>query len=106
MDTENTAADTPPSQPSRRQFIAGMATGLIATTSPSAFGQTSGVVPNELQFEQAQPNYPRPPFPEQQQEWPGLASLMNPVPDHGETRYRGTGRLKGRKALVTGGDSG
>ncbi len=38
--------------------------------------------------------------------WPGLASNMDPPPDHGETSYRGSGRLKGRKALITGGDSG
>src|SRR5271154_849265 len=50
--------------------------------------------------------YPRPPFPEQTQPWPGLASEMNPKPDHGETSYRGSGRLAGRKALITGGDSG
>lgn len=50
--------------------------------------------------------YPHPPFPEQQQPWPGLASRMSPRPDHGETSYRGSGRLRGRKALVTGGDSG
>lgn len=50
--------------------------------------------------------YPKPPFEWQPQEWPGLASKMNPRPDHGETSYRGSGRLKGRKALITGGDSG
>jgi NAD(P)-dependent dehydrogenase (short-subunit alcohol dehydrogenase family) len=50
--------------------------------------------------------YPKPPFQRQQQEWPGLASKMNPPPDHGETSYKGTGRLAGRKALITGGDSG
>jgi NAD(P)-dependent dehydrogenase (short-subunit alcohol dehydrogenase family) len=50
--------------------------------------------------------YPKPPFPEQHQPWPGLASKMQPRPDHGETSYRGSGRLKGRKALITGGDSG
>src|SRR5205085_2820857 len=50
--------------------------------------------------------YPRPPFPEQKQEWPGLASRMDPRPDHGETTYRGSGRLSGRRALLTGGDSG
>ncbi len=50
--------------------------------------------------------YPRPPYPEQSQPWPGLASRRQPVPDHGETSYRGSGRLAGRKALVTGGDSG
>ena len=50
--------------------------------------------------------YVRPPFARQTQPWPGLASQMSPRPDHGETSYRGSGRLKGRKALITGGDSG
>ncbi len=50
--------------------------------------------------------YPRPEFPGQHQPEPGLASKMSPKPDHGEESYKGFGRLKGRKALVTGGDSG
>lgn len=50
--------------------------------------------------------YPQPPFKRQPQEAPGLAAAMDPKPDHGETSYRGHGRLTGRKALVTGGDSG
>lgn len=50
--------------------------------------------------------YPTPPFPEQPQPVPGLASKMTPLPDHGEKSYRGSGRLQGRKALITGGDSG
>ncbi|MCD7111434.1 SDR family oxidoreductase [Rhizobium sp. DKSPLA3] len=50
--------------------------------------------------------YPKPPFQEQKQPFPGLASKMTPKPDHGETSYKGSGRLKGRKALITGGDSG
>lgn len=50
--------------------------------------------------------YPRPPFPEQPQAAPGLAREMKPKPDHGETSYKGSGKLVGRKALVTGGDSG
>lgn len=50
--------------------------------------------------------YPRPPYKKQMQEWPGLASKMDPKPDHGEASYKGSGRLSGRKALVTGGDSG
>jgi hypothetical protein len=44
--------------------------------------------------------YPKPPFPKQQQEWPGLASKMDPKPDHGEKSYQGRGRLTGRKALI------
>src|SRR6478735_1218171 len=50
--------------------------------------------------------YPQPEFPQQPQPVPGLASKVQPVPDHGETSYKGSGRLAGRKALVTGGDSG
>lgn len=45
-------------------------------------------------------------FTEQSQEWPGLQRDMDPVPDSGEDSYVGTGRLTGRKALITGGDSG
>jgi NAD(P)-dependent dehydrogenase (short-subunit alcohol dehydrogenase family) len=51
-------------------------------------------------------HYPRPPFPEQPQQPPGLASEMKPIPDHGETSYIGSGRLAGKRALITGGDSG
>jgi len=50
--------------------------------------------------------YPNPPFPKQPQPAPGLAMKMTPKPDHGEDSYRGSNRLKGRKAIVTGGDSG
>lgn len=50
--------------------------------------------------------YPKPPYKKQSQPWPGLASKMDPPPDHGEKTYRGSGRLAGRKALITGGDSG
>lgn len=50
--------------------------------------------------------YPQPEFSKQPQPAPGLARDMVPRPDHGETSYRGNGRLKDRKALVTGGDSG
>ncbi|KGE15762.1 SDR family oxidoreductase [Sphingobacterium deserti] len=50
--------------------------------------------------------YPRPPYPAQSQPFPALAKKMDPVPDHGESSYRGSGRLAGRLALITGGDSG
>ncbi len=49
---------------------------------------------------------PRPEFPEQEQTPPGLDAEMEPSPDHGETSYTGSGRLAGKKALITGGDSG
>jgi NAD(P)-dependent dehydrogenase (short-subunit alcohol dehydrogenase family) len=51
-------------------------------------------------------NYPRPPFPNQKQPMPGATDAMKPVPDHGETTYRGCGRLIAKKAVITGGDSG
>jgi NAD(P)-dependent dehydrogenase (short-subunit alcohol dehydrogenase family) len=50
--------------------------------------------------------YTSEPFKEQRQQWPALQRDMDPVPDCGETSYRGSNRLAGRKALVTGGDSG
>ncbi|QJU56068.1 SDR family oxidoreductase [Herbiconiux sp. SALV-R1] len=50
--------------------------------------------------------YPQPPFPPQQQEGPGDIHEMTPKPDHGEESYVGNGRLPGRKAIVTGADSG
>lgn len=50
--------------------------------------------------------YPAPPFPRQEQSPPGLVAKMKPAPDHGEESYAGFGRLLGRKALITGGDSG
>jgi len=50
--------------------------------------------------------YEKPPFPKQEQELPGTEQQMNPKPDHGEKSYKGNGRLAGRKAIITGGDSG
>lgn len=50
--------------------------------------------------------FPRPPFPAQQQPVPGKTSDMDPRPDHGEESYVGSGRLQGKRALITGGDSG
>src|SRR5690606_16717736 len=48
----------------------------------------------------------KPPFPEQEQEVPGTEAQMQPKADHGEESYRGTGKLQGKKAVITGGDSG
>ncbi|MAX84948.1 MAG: NAD(P)-dependent dehydrogenase [Hyphomonas sp.] len=50
--------------------------------------------------------YPQPPFPKQPQDKPGFDHKMEPKADHGENSYQGFGRLKDRKALITGGDSG
>ena len=51
-------------------------------------------------------SFPKPPFPEQQQKVPGRTADMKPKPDHGETSYKGSGRLTGKAAIITGGDSG
>jgi NAD(P)-dependent dehydrogenase (short-subunit alcohol dehydrogenase family) len=95
---------------SRRLVVGGIATGLFAAANApasaqnSAGGAASATAPATLQNPATK--YPKPPFQRQQQEWPGLAGKMNPKPDHGETSYKGSGRLAGRKALITGGDSG
>jgi NAD(P)-dependent dehydrogenase (short-subunit alcohol dehydrogenase family) len=61
---------------------------------------------DRLTMQDPRTQYPRPPFPKQPQSVPGLAAEMDPKPDHGEESYRGSGKLAGRKAIVTGGDSG
>src|SRR5919112_6659346 len=48
----------------------------------------------------------QPPFPQDSLEYPGLESEMTPRPDYGEASYQGHGRLQGKVALITGGDSG
>ena len=63
-------------------------------------------MPDHHAMQDPRGQYPRPPFPRQPQAEPGLASRMTPRPDHGEESYIGHGRLKGRRALITGGDSG
>jgi NAD(P)-dependent dehydrogenase (short-subunit alcohol dehydrogenase family) len=50
--------------------------------------------------------FPHPPFPRQTQEMPGTTDRMQPLPDHGENSYQGSGRLKDKRAIITGGDSG
>ena len=88
----------------RRLVLAAAATGGLAMAAPADAqtqkGRPVGTPPDPTTA------YPRPPFPKQQQPWPGLTSKMEPRPDHGEASYKGSGRLLGRKALLTGGDSG
>ena len=93
---------------SRRQAVSGLLTGVAAATvatSASAQSPDAGT-PAAASPPPAEPQYPKPPFPAQQQPWPALAGKMEPRPDHGEKSYVGSGRLRGRKALITGGDSG
>lgn len=61
---------------------------------------------DRLRMQDPRSQYPKPPFPKQPQPAPGAAAAMDPLPDHGEQSYKGSGKLTGRKALVTGGDSG
>src|SRR6201996_8251485 len=95
---------------SRRQVMGGIGVGLAAVSVGAAFAQPSNSSnTNQVTVQPMQDpisKYPKPPFKRQSQPWPGLASKMDPKPDHGETSYKGSGRLAGRKALITGGDSG
>ncbi len=93
---------------SRRQALLGIgATIALTALNPTLVSaQKSKVAPRLPNMSDPTTKYPRPPFPGQSQPWPGLVSKMNPRPDHGETTYKGSGRLAGRKALITGGDSG
>jgi NAD(P)-dependent dehydrogenase (short-subunit alcohol dehydrogenase family) len=93
---------------SRRQMIGNVGIGFV---SALAGGNVMAQTPKkahatEVALDNPSTKYPRPPFKGQSQAWPGLANKMDPRPDHGEKSYRGSGRLKGRKALITGGDSG
>lgn len=93
---------------SRRQVMHGLGTGLAAVVATPVFA-APGEAPNNAPapaLVDPTTKYPKPPFKSQPQPWPGLASKMDPRPDHGETSYKGSGRLAGRKALITGGDSG
>ncbi|MDB5614446.1 MAG: NAD(P)-dependent oxidoreductase [Devosia sp.] len=61
---------------------------------------------DRLTMQDPRKQYPSPPFKQQKQAAPGVAARMDPKPDHGEESYQGSGKLTGRKALITGGDSG
>src|ERR1700759_579164 len=50
--------------------------------------------------------FPSPPFTSQPQSMPGSSARMSPEPDYGEESYQGSNRLEGKKALITGADSG
>ncbi|MBV9557141.1 MAG: SDR family oxidoreductase [Pseudolabrys sp.] len=109
---------TKDSRHSRRHVVGGLSAGMMAAAATPVIAQSGGTTGVGLSTQSpatakvggppANPVglYPKGPFPKQQQPWPGLASKMDPRPDHGEQSYKGSGRLDGRKALVTGGDSG
>ena len=92
---------------SRRQLVGSLGAGLAAATLPgAAVAQTSAGAATAQPVADPTTKYPKPPYTSPFQPWPGLASKMTPPPDHGETSYKGSGRLLNRKALITGGDSG
>jgi NAD(P)-dependent dehydrogenase (short-subunit alcohol dehydrogenase family) len=90
----------------RRQVVGCAVLAAAATALGGGTAQAAGMPKPAEALQNPADKYPRPPYPRQTQDWPGLACEMEPVPDHGETSYRGSGRLLGRKALITGGDSG
>jgi NAD(P)-dependent dehydrogenase (short-subunit alcohol dehydrogenase family) len=61
---------------------------------------------DRLTMQDPREQYPKPPFPKQPQPAPGLTRKLDPPADHGEESYKGSGRMEGRRALITGGDSG
>ncbi len=94
---------------SRRKLLGGLGAGLAAAAVSPVLAASDAASPTAVPAAPLQDpttKYPKPPFKSQSQPWPGLASQMDPRPDHGETSYKGSGRLAGRKALITGGDSG
>ncbi|HEY1638722.1 MAG TPA: SDR family oxidoreductase [Rhizomicrobium sp.] len=91
--------------PSRRHMM-GAGAGLIAAGAAASSARATPCQAKAKPMENPTTKYPRPPFRKQEQPWPGLAGKMDPKPDHGEHSYKGSGRLAGRKALITGGDSG
>ena len=92
---------------SRREAVAMLGMGMAVGAARAAQAPVdSDAHPDQPMMSNPVSKYPKPPFRKQTQPWPGLARDMDPPPDHGETSYRGSGRLAGRKALITGGDSG
>jgi NAD(P)-dependent dehydrogenase (short-subunit alcohol dehydrogenase family) len=88
----------------RRQVMTVSTIAAAAAVAGSAVGQPVAQARGGKQDPRTK--HPKPPFTPQSQPWPGLAGQMDPRPDHGEMSYVGSGRLRGRKALITGGDSG
>jgi NAD(P)-dependent dehydrogenase (short-subunit alcohol dehydrogenase family) len=91
----------------RREMVSGLGGAAVGAVMTAARSEAQpGGAATAAPFVDPTTKYPAPPYDTTQQPWPGLASKMMPPPDHGETGYKGSGRLMGRKALITGGDSG
>ena len=97
-------------QITRRNAIGKIAATIaVAAVAPTALAQSQNNKTRNMttpDLTDPRNKYPKPPFKSQSQPFPGLGTKMTPVPDHGEKTYVGSGRLAGRKALITGGDSG
>ena len=92
---------------SRRDIASAAGVAAVDTAASLVHASAQADQPtNEPSLRNPADRYPKPPYKKQSQPWPGLASKMDPRPDHGETSYRGSGRLAGRKALITGGEIG
>jgi hypothetical protein len=79
---------------SRRHAVGWMGVGVVAAAAAPTMPQqasTNGPPPSAPMIEDPRSKYPKPPFKSQTQPWPGLASKMDPKPDHGERSYRGSG---------------
>ncbi|HEU0044464.1 SDR family oxidoreductase [Sphingomonas sp.] len=90
------------SDTTRRTVLGGAALGVAAAAAPTLAQGNAGAVP----MRDPRTAYTTERFPEQRQPWPALQSKMTPRPDCGEVSYTGSGKLTGRRALITGGDSG
>jgi NAD(P)-dependent dehydrogenase (short-subunit alcohol dehydrogenase family) len=88
----------PVRQPLRKSALKGTGGSRAAFTGTKHMSEKAMQDPRSI--------YPQPPYPVQKQGLPGITAEMDPRPDHGETSYVGSGRLHGRAALITGGDSG
>ena len=98
--------DQPTSKLSRRAVFGSAGLALAAAATPALADTSQPAARPAEPLRDPTTAYPQPPYKRQSQPWPGLASKMEPPPDHGEKTYRGSGRLAGRRALITGGDSG
>src|ERR1700746_3305137 len=92
-----------PKKNSRRRIVGGAIGATVAAAGSAIAKDANRPEDSEIRMDDPVSKFPKPPFKRQTQPWPGLARDMDPRPDHGENTYHGSGRLAGRKALITGG---
>ena len=94
---------------SRRELVSNLGAGMAGAALTAAVPAASAQSPRNstaAPFVDPTTKYPKPPYPGQSQPWPGLASKMDPRPTMARRAIRAPAVLPGRKALITGGDSG